>query len=248
MDVLSTKDGSAQAIAAAASEAVDSRIALERELDRLNAALGAHATASAQHLHWTLLSQAFLLASYLIVLVGAWALPLPGKRWLLAALAGYAIVTLVFGHLSQRGSRDRIAPLRQSRRLVEQALERIVGRPPVFSRDGGITRSVGDWATTLTPVVALAGWFALVMYTLALPVPADGRAAVDAKAGPRAAAPVAQPTAGVRPRGTPRKAEEVEPPPVADTAPPAEESGLAAMFRRALNTPPAADSGDAVKP
>jgi hypothetical protein len=149
MDVLSTSAGSAQAIAAAASEAVDSRAALERELDRLNAAIGAHAGAAAQHLQWTLLAQALLVTAYLVVLVGAWALPLPGKRWLLAAIAGYALLSLVLGHLSHRGSRDRIGPLRQSRRLVEQALERIAARPIVFSRDGAIARSLGDWATSL---------------------------------------------------------------------------------------------------
>ncbi len=162
MDVLSTKDGSAQAVRdAAASEVIDSRLALERELDRLNVAVGAHSTASAQHLQWTLLAQALLLTSYLIVLIGGWSLPLPGKRWLLAAIAGFALVSLVLGHLSQRGSRDRIAPLRQSRRLVEHALERIAARPVVFSRDGVIARSIGDWATTLMPIAVLAGWVAL---------------------------------------------------------------------------------------
>jgi hypothetical protein len=55
------------------------------------------------------------------------------------------------------------------------------------------------------------------------------------------------PTAGPRGRSIPRKGEEV-PPPVADAAPAAEETGLAAMFRRALNPPPAPESGDAVKP
>src|SRR5512139_896085 len=189
MDVLSTKDGSAQAVRdAAASESIDSRMALERELDRLNVAIGADSIASAQHLQWTLLAQAFLLTSYLIVLIGGWSLPLPGKRWLLAAVAGYAVVSLVLGHLSQKGSRDRISPLRQSRRLVEQALERIAKRPVVFSRDGVIARSVGDWATTLLPVAVLAGWVALTLYTLALPLPSDARAAAEVRGATRAAA------------------------------------------------------------
>ncbi|HET9025249.1 MAG TPA: hypothetical protein VFN64_11795 [Burkholderiaceae bacterium] len=241
MDVLSTTDGSAQAVrdaaaaAAAASEAVDSRMALERELDRLNVAVGAHSTASAQHLQWTLLAQGFLLTSYLIVLVGGWSLPLPGKRWLLAAIAGYAAVSLVLGHLSQRSGRDRIAPLRQSRRLVEHALERIAARPIVFSRDGVIARSVGDWATTLTPIVVLAGWISLTLYTLSLPFPPDVRTAAEARGVTRAAAATMPTAPAPRGKGAPRKTEEAAPAPVAAETPAPEETGLAAMFRRAIS-------------
>jgi hypothetical protein len=252
MDVLSTKDGSAQAVRdAAASEVIDSRMALERELDRLNVAVGAHSTASAQHLQWSVLAQAFLLASYLIVLVGGWSLPLPGKRWLLAAIAGFAVVSLVLGHLSQRGSRDRIAPLRQGRRLVEQALERIAARPVVFSRDGVIARSVGDWATTLMPLAILAGWVALTLYTLALPLPSDARAAAEMRGASRAAAaPAFTPPPAPRAKGSARKAEDIAPAPVAAETVAPEESGLAALFRRAINAPPAETDATAetVKP
>lgn len=252
MDVLSTKDGSAQAVRdAAASEVIDSRMALERELDRLNVAVGAHSTASAQHLQWSVLAQAFLLASYLIVLVGGWSLPLPGKRWLLAAIAGFAVVSLVLGHLSQRGSRDRIAPLRQSRRLVEQALERIAARPVVFSRDGVIARSIGDWATTLMPLAILAGWVALTLYTLALPLPTDARAAAEMRGASRAAAaPASTAPPAPRAKGSARKAEDVAPAPVAAETVAPEESGLAALFRRAINAPPAETDATAetVKP
>ncbi len=256
MDVLSAKDGSAQAVRdAAASEVVDSRMALERELDRLNVAVGAHSTASAQHLQWSVLAQAFLLASYLIVLVGGWSLPLPGKRWLLAAIAGFAIVSLVLGHLSQRGSRDRIAPLRQSRRLVEQALERIAARPVVFSRDGVIVRSVGDWATTLMPIAILAGWVALTLYTLTLPLPTDARAAAEMRGATRAAAAPASPSPASaapapRAKGPARKGEDAAPAPVAGETAAPEETGLAALFRRAINAPPTetASTVEPVKP
>jgi hypothetical protein len=252
MDVLSTKDGSAQAVRdAAASDVIDSRMALERELDRLNVAVGAHSTASAQHLQWSVLAQAFLLASYLIVLVGGWSLPLPGKRWLLAAIAGFAVVSLVLGHLSQRGSRDRIAPLRQSRRLVEQALERIAARPVVFSRDGIIARSIGDWATTLMPLAILAGWVALTLYTLALPLPTDARAAAEMRGASRAAAaPASTAPPAPRAKGSARKAEDVAPAPVAAETVASEESGLAALFRRAINAPPAETdaAAETVKP
>ena len=251
MDVLSTRDGSAQAVRdAAASEVIDSRMALERELDRLNVAVGAHSTASSQHLQWTLLAQAFLLTSYLIVLIGGWSLPLPGKRWLLAAIAGFALVSLVLGHLSQRGSRDRIAPLRQSRRLVEQALERIAARPVVFSRDGVIARSVGDWATTLMPLAVLAGWVALTLYTLALPLPTDARAASDVLGATRAAAAPTSTAPASRAKGPARKGEDVAPAPVAGEPAAPEEAGLAALFRRAINAPPTgtASTAEPVKP
>jgi hypothetical protein len=211
--------------------------------------------ASAQHLQWTLLAQAFLLASYLIVLIGGWSLPLPGKRWLLAAIAGFALVSLVLGHLSQRGSRDRIAPLRQSRRLVEQALERIAARPVVFSRDGVIARSVGDWSTTLLPIAVLGGWVALTLYTLALPLPTDARAAAELRGAARAtAAPTATvPTAAAaaqRAKGAARKGEDVPAAPVATETAAPEETGLAALFRRAISAPPneAAPAAEAVKP
>ena len=249
MDVLSTTDGSAQAIrdAAAASEAVDSRMALERELDRLNVAVGAHSTASAQHLQWTLLVQGFLLTSYVIVLVGGWSLPLPGKRWLLAAIAAYAAVALVLGHLSQRSGRDRIAPLRQSRRLVEHALERIAARPIVFSKDGVIARSVGDWATTLMPIVVLAGWISLTLYTLTLPLPPEVRPAAEVRGATRAAAVSVPPAPAPAPRGkgSPRKGEEAAPAPVAAATPAPEETGLAAMFRRAISAPAEATTSTA---
>jgi hypothetical protein len=254
MDVLSNTQGSAQAVrdAAAASEAVDSRMALERELDRLNEALGAHATAAAQHLNWTLLAQAFLLTSYLIVLVGGWSVPLPGKRWLLAAIVGYGAISLVLGYLSQRGSRDRLAPLRNSQRLVEQALERVANRPTVFSRERRLVTTFGDWATRLLPVFILAGWAALTLYTLALPIPADGRNAAAARSDTRTAASTAP--AAPRARAPGRKVEETAAASASAEAGTGEnESGLAALFRRAINAsqteaPQGEASAESVKP
>lgn len=254
MDVLSNTQGSAQAVrdAAAASEAVDSRMALERELDRLNEALGAHATAAAQHLNWTLLAQAFLLTSYLIVLVGGWSVPLPGKRWLLAAIVGYGAISLVLGYLSQRGSRDRLAPLRNSQRLVEQALERVANRPTVFSRERRLVTTFGDWATRLLPLFILAGWAALTLYTLALPIPADGRSVAAARNETRTAASTAP--AAPRARAPARKGEDsVAASASAEPTTTENESGLAALFRRAINSsqteaPQGEVSADGVKP
>lgn len=255
MDVLSRSDGSAQAVrdAAAASEAIDSRMALERELDRLNGALAAHSAATSQHLNWTLLAQAFLLTSYLIVLVGGWSVPLPGKRWLLSIIAGYGALSLVLGYLSQRGSRDRIAPLRQSRRLVEQALERVANRPTVFSRERMLATTIGEFATRLLPLAILAGWGALSLYTLALPLPTDARTAAGARTDSRAAtsavAPASAPAAAPRGRsGSARKGEEVVAQPVAEASNAEGESGLAALFRRAINAAPAEPQEESVKP
>ncbi len=84
MEVLSTTNGSAQAVRQAAEASAaegDSRLGLERELDRLNAGLASHAEAMAQHLNWTLLAQAFLVTSLLhrpgwrVVRPAAWQAP-----------------------------------------------------------------------------------------------------------------------------------------------------------------------------
>jgi hypothetical protein len=252
MEILSNSDGSAHAVreAAVASDAgADARTALERELDRLNAALATHAHAVAQHANWALLAQAFLLTSYLIVLVGGWSTPLPGKRWLLAAIAGYAVASLLLGVFAQRGARDRIPTLRASRKLTEEALERVTGRPPVFSRDRTLSALAGEWATRLAPVLIVTGWAALGVYTLAVPFPTDPRVAVElrsesraapARAEPRPATPAAAPA---RPAGPPakaaaRKADEAVPAAASDESPATEtESPLAAFLRRAINTP-----------
>lgn len=249
MDVLSTTDGSAQAVreAAAASEAgTDSRMSLERELDRLNAGLAAQVDAMAQHMNWTLLAQAFLVTAYFIVLVGGWSIPLPGKRLLLASIAGYGAISLVLGYLAMRGHRDRLAPLRQSRRLTEQALERVANRPAVFSRERMLSTTVGVWASRLLPLVILAGWGALTLYTLALPLPTDSRsAAAETRGEARSASTSAG--APARTRAPTRKVEETPVTPAPEAASADNESGLAALFRRAINTPQP-EQGDVIKP
>jgi hypothetical protein len=248
MEILSNADGSAQAVrdAAVADAGGDARSALERELDRLNGALNAHALAAAQHANWTLLAQAFLFTAYVIVLVGGWTLALPGKRWLLTAIAGYALLSLLFGTVAQRGARDRIAPLRASRKLTEQALERVAGRPPVFSRERALSATLGDAAAKLMPWLVVAGWVALTVYTLAIPVPTDTRAAAEPRAEPRPAAAAAAP-AVVRQKGVVRKAEEPAPPSAVADAPAEGESPLAGLLRRAINTP-APETTETVKP
>ena len=247
MDVLSDADGSAQAVRDAADAASDSRLTLERELDRLNAALAAHAQSFAQYLNWTLLAQAFLLTSFFVVLVGGWQTTLPGKRWLLAAIAGYGAISLFLGYLAQRGARDRLAPLRSSRRLVEHALERVAHRPAVFSRERLVVVVVGEWASRLMPLVILSGWAALLVYTLALPLPVEVRAAGEARNEARSSAPST--ATAPRAKAAPRKAEE----PAAATSDATNgadaDSPLAGLLRRALSAPPAEPAQtDSIKP
>lgn len=248
MEILSNADGSAQAVrdAVVADNGGDARIALERELDRLNGTLNAHALAAAQHANWTLLAQAFLLTSFVIVLVGGWTIALPGKRWLLAAIACYALLSLLLGTLAQRGTRDRIAPLRVSRKLTEEALERVAGRPPVFSRERALSATLGDIATRITPWLVVAGWLALTVYTLAMPLPTDTRAVAEPRSEPRpAVAPPASAATAQRAKATARKAE--EPAPAAAEPTGENESPLAALLRRAINTPPV-EPAESVKP
>jgi hypothetical protein len=253
MEILSHADGSASAVRNAATVADDgagdARMALERELDRLNGSLSAAAHATAQHANWTLLAQAFLLTSYLIVLVAGWNVPLPGKRWLLAAIAGYAILSLLLGMLAQRGTRDRIFALRASRKVTEEALERVAGRPPVFSRDRTLSTIAADWAARLGPVLIVTGWVALGLYTTAVPFPTDTRLATERRGESRpadarsesrnAATPAtAARTPAAAAKAPPRKAEEVSSVAAAEESPaPEAESPLATFLRRAINTP-----------
>jgi hypothetical protein len=119
MQSLSPMDGSAAAVrqAAAAATAVDdpARLAVERELDRLNIAAIAQVSALAQHMSGMLLVQAILLAAYFGVLIGGWSLPLPGKRWLLVAVAVSAS-SVAAGSASGPARADR-----SHRRAAQQA-------------------------------------------------------------------------------------------------------------------------------
>lgn len=238
--------GSAQAVrdavaaGAAAPNGDDARLALERELDRLNVELAAQASALSQHLNWTLLIQAFLLGAWLIVLVGGWSVPLPGKRWLLAAIAGYAVLGLLLGTLAMRGTRSRLRPLREARRQTEEALQRVAARPPVFSRGRAQLSAIAVWASRAMSLAIVAGWGALSLYALATPMPTDVRAAADAR-GETKSAGAPRPAAPVR-SAQPRKIEEapaaVAPPPEPEPAADGD-NRIATWFRRALAAPPA---------
>jgi hypothetical protein len=255
MKALSSVDGSADAVRRAADAAAlpsdDNRLALERELDRLNRGIYGGTTAMIQHLNWMLLSQAFLMVAYLIVLVGGWTVPLPGKRWLLTSIAGFGTVVMVLAYLGVRGSQDRLGPLRVSRRTIEEALERVAARPVVFSRQRVLVIVLAEWSTRVLPLLMFSGWLALALYTIAVPMPSDSRASPAASRGEaRPAASQSTSPAKRASRPAPGKVEDPAPAPAAAVEPEAEtESPLAGFLRRAINQPPAAEpQSDRVTP
>jgi len=256
MQPLSTADGSADAVRSAAETALaqdDNRLALERELDRLNAAVQGSAAALGQHLSWTLVAQAFLLFAYLITLIGGWNLPLPGKRWLLLGIAGFAIAATSSTYLGLRAARDRVGPLKRQRQRIEDALERVAARPPAFARQGAITALLAQASTRGLPLVICGGWLGLGLYTLALPLPSDLRTAATTEprssSAPAAAASIrAQRPSAAATKSAPATAtaEAAAPEPASSVA---AESPLLDFLRRAVNAPPpAAETQDAVKP
>lgn len=257
MQALSSEDGSAEAVREAAAVGLaqgDHRLALERELDRLNVAVQGSAAALGQHLSWMLVAQAFLLVAYMIVLVGGWNVPLPGKRWLLTGIAAFAVVAVTVTYLGLRAARDRVGPLKAHRQRVEDALERVAARPPAFARQGAITAMLAQASTRGLPLIVCAGWAVLALYTLALPMPTEVRPAATVPNESRANGSVP---------ASPVKAAKANTAPAAKGAPaagvteemPAEAAGTASsgsplvdFLRRAVNTPPAAEPQEPIKP
>jgi hypothetical protein len=255
MRALSSSDGSADAVREAADAAThtDNRLALERELDRLNTAIQGSAAALGQHLSWMIVAQAFLLTAYLVVLVGGWSLPIPGKRGLLLGTAAFALLAVTFTYLGLRAARDRVGPLKLQRQRVEDALERVAARPPAFARQGAVTALLAHGSTLGLPLLIVAGWVALSLYTLALPLSVDGKspiAAVEPRTNGAAAAPAraaraapANPAKGAAGMTDPAPAVAAEA--SADTS----DSPLLNFFRRAVNPPPATEAApEPVKP
>jgi hypothetical protein len=266
MQALSPDDGSADAVRAAADAAIangDQRASLERELDRLNLAVQGTAAAIGQQLSWMVLTQGFALAAYMLLLIGGWTLPLPGKRWLLLGIAGFSTLAVVCTYLGLRAARDRVGPLKAHRQRVEDALERIAARPPVFARQGPITAMLAHASTRGLPLLLCAGWVVLSVYTLGLPLPTETTRPVAAAPTDRStAAPAASVAATkARPSAAPTKGAATSEAPT--TTPPntttststtepviatAEESPLLNFLRRAINTPPPAEAQEPVKP
>lgn len=256
MQPLSPTDGSADAVREAADAALtlsDNRLALERELDRLNTAVQGSAAALGQHLSWMLVAQAFLLTAYVIVLVGGWSLPIPGKRWLLAGIAAFALLAVVGTYLGLHAARDRVGPLKAQRQRVEDALERVAARPPAFARQGAMSAALAHGSTRGLPLLVVAGWIVLSLYSLALPFPGDVKSAA-AVGSERQSSPNGTPVARAsRPAAKAGVAvtAEAAPVPPAEAAPEnSNDPPLLNFLRRAINTPPPAPTADAepVKP
>ena len=253
MRALSPNDGSADAVREAADAALnhgDNRPALERELDRLNTAIQGSAAALGQHLSWTIVAQSFLLTAWVVVLVGSWTLPIPGKRWLLTGIAVFALLAVVLTYLGLRAARDRVGPLKRQRQRVEEALERVAARPPAFARQGAITALLAQASTRGLPLLIIGGWVALTLYTLALPLPTDSKTtSVSAEPRTNGTNGVAARCAeggttrpghrGHERRGHVRRSNAAAPPDSSADA--SGESPLLNFFRRAVNTPPAAE-------
>lgn len=255
MRALSSSDGSADAVREAADAATqtDNRLALERELDRLNTAIQGSAAALGQHLSWMIVAQAFLLTAFVVVLVGGWSLPIPGKRWLLLGIAAFALLAVTFTYLGLRAARDRVGPLKLQRQRVEDALERVAARPPAFARQGAVTALLAHGSTLGLPLLIVAGWIALSLYTLALPLSVDGKppiAAAEPRTNGAAAAPArAARAAPANPAKAAAGSTDPAPAVAAEASADTSDSPLLIFFRRAVNPPPATEAApEPVKP
>jgi hypothetical protein len=174
------------------------RSQLERDLERVQGALGAEQATFGHQVNWMLLSQGLFLNAFLLLLIVGWSTPLPGKRLLLAGLAIVGVALAMFVTMALRGARETLRGLKDRRRDLEEQLQKEFGRTPVFAPGAGVA-ALGGAATRLLPVAFVAGWIALSLYTLALPL--GSNASGDA----RAAAPAASPQAS-RPAARPRTA------------------------------------------
>lgn len=203
------------------------REALERELDRVQAAVQAGATTFGQQITWLLLAQALFLNAYLMVLVFGTGPAIPGKRWLLAGLAIFAAAFAVFTYLALRGSRDNLRSLRATRREIEAALAKF-GRAPVFAPLNFVTAGLASFASSLLPASFIAGWVAVSIYALAVP---NGPRSIEDSAtapneSPASAAARSAAARPIVPRAAPPAASPFTPfePPAAESEPATRES------------------------
>ncbi len=145
-----------------------SRDALERELDRVQSAVQASEASFGQQLNWLLLAQALFLNAYLVVLVFGSGAAVPGRRWLLAGLAIFAVIFAAFTYLALRGSRDTVSSLRAARRDLEATLAR-QGRAPLFAPKSIMGAGLSSFAVGVLPVAFIVGWLVISVYALATP-------------------------------------------------------------------------------
>lgn len=152
----------------AAASRMPSRDSLERELDRVQGAVQASEASFGQQLNWLLLAQALFLNAYLVVLVFGSAPAIPGRRWLLAGLALFAVVFAAFTYLALRGSRDAVSRLRATRQDLEATLAR-QGRAPLFAPRSLMSAGLSSFAINVLPATFIVGWLIISIYALAVP-------------------------------------------------------------------------------
>ena len=245
MDVLSTKDGSAQAVRdAAASEVIDSRMALERELDRLNVAVGGA------------LDRVGAAPSVDAAGAGlpAGVLPDRPRRRLVAAAARQALAAHRHRRLrprvtgpgtpvpagqsrSHRAAAPESAAGRAGARAHRRAARRVLARRThrAQRRRLGHHPDADRRPRRLGRAHAVHAGAALADRRQGRRGSARGNARRGRTGFHRADSAAPHPAQ----RESARKGEDAAPAPVAaETAAP-EETGLAALFRRALNAPPA---------
>ena len=162
---------SGQGLTRPPSDFDDRRDWLERDLDRVQMSLDSERKAFGQVLSWQLLSQVLLLNAYFAVLIFGWSTPLPGKRWLLAGVAVFGFLVAVLLMLTLRATREAIISLHQQRKILEAGLQRDFGRTPRFVPRSLATNHLASLANGVLPMVFVAGWFGLTVYTLAAPLP-----------------------------------------------------------------------------
>lgn len=207
-----------------AAASAQRRLALERELDRVQGALQTERSAYSQQLNWLMLSQGLFLNAYLLVLVLGFGTPLPAKRWLLGGLAVFAALVAVLIYVALRGSRDAAQALRQQRRSLEESLHRDYGRTPTFVPRNVVTRGLSGLAASLLPGTFIAGWVAITLYSLAAPLhgrPSAESAAAHLPAGEAArtgmkGVSATRPTGAATPRSGASDRPVVEAPPIPD--------------------------------
>lgn len=194
-----------------------SRDILERELDRVQGAVQASEATFGQQLNWLLLAQALFLNAYLVVLVFGSGTALPGRRWLLAGLAIFAVVVAVFTYLALRGSRDAVSTLRATRRELETALAK-QGRAPLFAPKGIMTAGLSSFAVSVLPAIFIVGWLVISVYALATPgkMPTTSISTEPTATGAPPAAPTATRSTGAARTAPARTA----PPAPSSAAPP----------------------------
>ena len=184
-----------------------------------------------------------------------WRMEPSAARQTLAAtgIAAFALLAVGCTYLGLRAARDRVGPLKLHRQRVEDALERIAARPPVFARQGAITALLAQASTRGLPLLLVAGWFGARALHARTAV-ARREARPLAAAANRASNGVPAPATKSARRRPPRRQRRAPVRPKRAAAPPKPAPSTPANRRCSISsaarsiTPPAAEQPGAVKP